>query len=207
MLHRSRWILSSLLLAALCAAASAFAQEMSVELDPGRSRVEFTLGDVLHTVHGGFQLKSGVLHFDERNGAAAGELTLDAASGESGSKGRDHKMHQQVLESAKYPDITFQPQRVIGHFPSEGAAQMEIDGLLIMHGQTHPMTAAGPVQVNGEAVTADLRLVVPYEQWGMKNPSTLFLRVSDKVEITVHAVGRLAAVAASSNRHSSTAPH
>jgi hypothetical protein len=25
-------------------------------------------------------------------------------------------------------------------------------------------------------------------EWGMKNPSTLFLRVSDKVEIAIHTV-------------------
>jgi hypothetical protein len=29
-------------------------------------------------------------------------------------------------------------------------------------------------------------------QWGMKNPSTLFLRVSDKVEISIHTVARAA---------------
>jgi uncharacterized protein with GYD domain len=29
---------------------------------------------------------------------------------------------------------------------------------------------------------------VPYVSWGMKNPSTLMLRVNDKVEITIHTV-------------------
>jgi hypothetical protein len=29
---------------------------------------------------------------------------------------------------------------------------------------------------------------VPYVKWGMKNPSTLMLRVDDKVEITIHSV-------------------
>jgi hypothetical protein len=33
---------------------------------------------------------------------------------------------------------------------------------------------------------------VPYVQWGMKNPSTLFLRVSNKVEISIHTVARAA---------------
>jgi hypothetical protein len=29
---------------------------------------------------------------------------------------------------------------------------------------------------------------VPYVKWGMKNPSTLMLRVDDKVEIVIHSV-------------------
>jgi len=29
-------------------------------------------------------------------------------------------------------------------------------------------------------------------QWGMKNPSSLFLRVRDKVEISIHTVARAA---------------
>jgi hypothetical protein len=33
---------------------------------------------------------------------------------------------------------------------------------------------------------------MPYVKWGMKNPSTLLLRVSDQVEIDVHASGRVA---------------
>jgi hypothetical protein len=63
------------------------------------------------------------------------------------------------------------------------------------------------VQIDGDQVSADLRFVVPYEQWGMKNPSVLFLRVSNKVEITVHAVGRLMPVAASSAAQSGAPTH
>ena len=34
-------------------------------------------------------------------------------------------------------------------------------------------------------VKADTQLQIPYVQWGMKNPSTLMLRVSDKVAVRV----------------------
>jgi hypothetical protein len=45
--------------------------------------------------------------------------------------------------------------------------------------------------VHGQQVAADLVFAVPYIQWGLKNPSTFILRVSDKVAIAIHAVGRL----------------
>jgi hypothetical protein len=40
-------------------------------------------------------------------------------------------------------------------------------------------------------MTATMHFVVPYVQWGMKNPSTLFLRVGDKVNIDLEAVGHV----------------
>jgi len=195
------------MMALVCCAATGLAQEMTFQLDPVLSHVDFVLGDALHTVHGDFHLKSGLLRFDAQNGAASGQLTVDATTGESGNKGRDRKMQRQVLESARYPDITFQPQHVIGNISAAGVSQMEIQGLMTMHGQTHAMTATGPVQIHGDQVSADLRFVVPYAKWGMKNPSVLFLRVSDKVEITVHAIGRLIAAAASSAAQTGASAH
>jgi len=34
-----------------------------------------------------------------------------------------------------------------------------------------------------------VHFTVPYQKWGMKNPSTLFLKVSDTVEIDLSAAG------------------
>jgi hypothetical protein len=39
-------------------------------------------------------------------------------------------------------------------------------------------------------------------KWGLKNPSTFILRVSDKVNIDVHAVGHLAQPAMDAQRGS-----
>jgi polyisoprenoid-binding protein YceI len=205
--RRSLILIAAFAVAVVCFAATSVAQELAFELDPAQSHIDFVLAAVAHTVHGAFHLKNGFLRFDAQNGGASGQLIVDATTGESGNQGRDRKMHQQVLESATYPDITFQPQRVIGKIPATGASPMEIQGQMTMHGQTHAMTVAGPVQINGDRISADLRFVVPYQQWGMKNPSVLLLRVSDKVEITVHAVGRLMPVAASSAAQTGASTH
>ena len=184
-------MLVGVLLAAMSSLGAA--QEMVFRVDPAQSQVTFTLGDVLHTVHGSFRMKSSAIDFDPQSGTASGMFVVDATSGDSGSKGRDKKMHKEVLESAKYPEIRFTVQQFRGTLPANGTAQVQIAGVLNLHGTDHPFTATAPVQIANGRAAADVHFEVPYVQWGLKNPSTLFLRVSDKVEIEVHAVGTVAA--------------
>jgi polyisoprenoid-binding protein YceI len=79
----------------------ASAAEVTVELNPAQTRVGWTLGDVLHTVHGTFKLTRGTIRFDSETGNASGEIVVDAASGESGSGSRVGRMNKNVLESAR----------------------------------------------------------------------------------------------------------
>jgi polyisoprenoid-binding protein YceI len=160
----------------------------SLAIDPAQTKVEFTLGSLLHTVHGDFHLKRGTLRFDPQSGRASGELVVDAASGESGSPNRDKRMHAAILEITKYPEITFRPDRVDGRVSPEGKSQVQLHGIFAIHGEEHEILL--PVTVDAAAGQYDVVGVfeVPYVSWGMKNPSTLMLRVNDKVEITIHTV-------------------
>lgn len=175
---------------AFCAVASV-AQDQIFEADPAQSRVEFTLDDVLHTVHGSFQLKRGMVQFNTATGAASGEIVLDATTGDSGSKARDRKMKRDVLETDKYPEITLTVQHVAGSVAGSGDSSVQLEGSMMLHGQSHPMTLTVPVHSDGTVASADTQFIVPYVNWGLKNPSTLFLRVSDKVQIAVHMIGHL----------------
>jgi hypothetical protein len=60
-----------------------------------------------------------------------------------------------------------------------------------VHGSDHDLTLSVPLQVSGDKVTANTTFVVPYQDWGMKNPSVLFLRVDGNVEVSVSTVGRI----------------
>src|SRR6478672_9716160 len=179
------------LLAAMSLAQVAEAQQKTFMLDPAQTKVNFTVDSTLHTVHGDFRLKRGSIQFDNSTGAATGELVVDSASGESGSDGRDKRMHKDILESPKYSDIVFTPQHVKGTVASEGKSTIEVEGTLAMHGKSKPVTMPLDVQLQNGTGTADGAFSVKYQEWGMKNPSTFVLRVNDTVHIHVHAMGKI----------------
>ena len=168
------------------------AQELSLEMDPAQSKVEFTLGATLHTVHGSFQFKHGSVRFDPDSGKASGELLVDARTAVSGNDSRDHKMHNEILESPRFPDIVFRPDHVEGKLAPQGISQMQVHGAFGIHGAEHELTAPVEVRVAGGQYAITARFSVPYQKWGIKNPSTLFLRVEDHVEITLHTVAHQA---------------
>ncbi len=180
---------ATLALVVLSLVATASAEQKTFELDPAQTKVAFTLGDVLHTVHGTFKLKRGTIRFDDATGVASGELVVDAASGDSGSKARDGKMHKEILESQKFPEIIFTLQRFKGTLMPSGKSHLDVEGLFTIHGEAHAMTLAIDADF-GNGTTADTSFDVPYVKWGMKNPSTFILRVNDKVQISIHAVAQ-----------------
>jgi polyisoprenoid-binding protein YceI len=171
------------------ASVAAAAQSLVFQLDPQHTAVDFTLSDALHTVRGSFRLKQGSLFFDPASGRLTGEIVVDAKSGESGSGMRDRKMHREVLESGRYPEIVFRPDRVEGKVLPQGKSSVRVYGRFSIHGADHELTVPAEVDMSPDHWTATLHFAVPYANWGMKNPSTLFLRVSESVAIDITTAG------------------
>jgi polyisoprenoid-binding protein YceI len=167
----------------------AAAQNLALSLDAQRTTINYTLGDALHTVKGTFHLKQGSLLLDPASGKFTGEIIVDAKSGESGSGMRDRKMHREVLESDRYPDIAFRPDRVVGTVAPQGKSSVQVHGTFAIHGSDHELTVPAEVEMLPDRWTATLHFAVPYAKWGMKNPSTLFLKVSESVDIDLSAAG------------------
>jgi hypothetical protein len=65
-----------------------------------------------------------------------------------------------------------------------------------IHGTDHEITVPAEVEMSSDHWTATVHFTVPYAKWGMKNPSTLFLRVNDSVEIDLVAAGTVAKASA-----------
>lgn len=181
-----------------CAVPLAAAQDTAFQLDPGQTSVKFTLSDVLHTVRGSFKLKRGTLQFDPASGKIAGEIVVDATTGDSGNGMRDRKMHKEVLESARYPEIAFRPDRIEGAVASQGTSSVMVHGIFSIHGADREISVPAQVDTSAEHWTAIVHFTIPYEKWGMKNPSTLFLKVSDSVQIDLTAAGTMGRTTAKS---------
>jgi polyisoprenoid-binding protein YceI len=184
----------ALLIAALALAAPLPAQtphqKITLHVDPAQTEIHWTLADVLHTVHGTFRLKGGVVTFDPVTGAADGEMLVDLDTGDSGDAARDRRMKQNVLETATYPEAIFHPEKVTGT-PRPGAVQtVTVDGLFTIHGKDHPFQMVVQVQMTGNRqASATTHFVIPYVSWGLKDPSTFVLRVGKQVDVDVTAKG------------------
>ncbi len=167
------------------------AQNVTLNLDPALTQVAFTLGAVLHTVEGTFKLKNGAIQFNPATGEAGGEIIVDGTTGETGNDSRDRKMHKSVLESATYPEIVFVPRRVRGRVSLSGESQVQVQGSVKLHGSQHGITIPADIRVTGDQLTATVHFAIPYVEWGLKDPSTFLLRVDKKVDVVIHATGRL----------------
>jgi hypothetical protein len=173
----------------------ASAQPIALLCDSAQTTAKFTLGDTLHTVHGAFKVKRCEVHFDPTSGKLDGEIVFDATSGQSGNDGRDRKMHKEVLESARFPEIAFRPDRILGTLGPTGISSLQVHGMFGIHGAEHEITVPVDVKLDAEHWSASARFPVPYAKWGMKNPSVLFLRAGDSVDIEFQGTGAVKASA------------
>lgn len=176
--------ISLLLLAALVT--PAFCAEYTLQLTPDNTGIEWTLDSVLHTIHGSFELKRGNIRFDPDSGKASGEVVVETTSGESGHHPRDRRMHKGILESSKYPEAVFTPDRLDGKLAMSGTSNVKLHGMFKIHGVDHELTLDVQARVAHDRITAEITFEVPYVAWGMKDPSTLFLRVEKTVQVAVH---------------------
>jgi hypothetical protein len=83
--------LPSFLFAVLLCVSATFAADrephrMTVTLQPADTSIGWTLSDPLHTVHGTFKLKQGVINYNLDDDSADGLIEVDATSGESGAE-------------------------------------------------------------------------------------------------------------------------
>jgi polyisoprenoid-binding protein YceI len=167
------------------------AQTTTLRIDSEQSDVSFTLGDVLHTVHGTFQVSDGEVKFDQKASTVSGEIHVRAGSGKSGNDTRDRRMSKDVLEAGRFAIVSFQPQQMTGTFAESGDSTVKISGVFTVHGSSHPLTVPVSVHIEGGRCSAKTHFLVPYVQWGMKDPSTFVLRVAKEVSIDLTLVGKI----------------
>lgn len=182
---------SLLVVFSLSLASAALAQRQTFTVDPNASQVAFTLPATGHTVHGTFHVQSGSIAFDSTAKTISGSIVVAAGSGNSGDAGRDKKMNHEVLNTGKYTEVTFAPSRYTGTLASTGDSTLQVSGVFTLHGVAHDLTLPMQIQIEGKHLTAKGHFTVPYVQWGLKDPSILFLKVAKEVGIDLTLTGGL----------------
>jgi polyisoprenoid-binding protein YceI len=164
-------------------------QELVLTLDQSQSTIHYTVDSTLHTVHGTFNLKNGTLRIDPATGKATGEIIVFATSGESGNSSRDERMHKQVLESSKYPQVSFKATQLEGKLALSGSSDVNLRGVFSLHGGEHDLVVPVHAELAGDHWKGTAKFRVPYIQWGLKDPSNFLLRVKPNVDIELEFAG------------------
>ncbi len=182
---------SLLLCPMLLVASMAFGQHRTFNVNPDASTVNFTLGDVMHSVNGTFHVQSGSVDFDTADPKISGSVVVAAGSGKSGNDTRDHKMAKDILEAAKFAEVSFVPTSYQGNISTSGDSTIQVAGTFTIHGTPHDLTVPMQIHMDGANCTVKTHFVLPYVKWGLKDPSNFVLRVAKEVGIDLVLVGRL----------------
>lgn len=175
-------------------ATTSFAQRQTFQVNPDASKVSFALGGSGHRVDGTFHVQSGSINFDTASPSLSGLIVVAAGSGNSGEPSRDKKMNADVLNSAQFAEISFAPKNYQGTLAKSGDSTLQVSGTFTLHGTPHEMTVPMQIHIDGGNMTANGHFVVPYVQWGLKDPSIFILKVAKQVDIDLSLSGNVAAI-------------
>jgi polyisoprenoid-binding protein YceI len=173
----------------LTAASNLSAQQMSVDFDPAKTQIHWSLAGNVHTTHGTFRFKQGHVSLNPATGAISGDLIADATSGDSGNGARDKRMNKEILESEKYPEFRFTPQKLEGPVSMAAHSTVQVSGTFLVHGSNHSLTIPMEVTIANGTVTGSGKFSIPFVDWGMKDPSNFLFKVDKSVEVQIEAVG------------------
>ena len=176
---------------AVLLAPAALAQHQTFVVNPDASEVKMTLKTTHELVNGTFHVQSGSIEFDYSAPPMSGSVVVLASSGKTGNDSRDKKMNKDVLEVERHATISFEPKTYSGAIAPSGDSTIQVTGIFTLLGAPHAITVPMQVHLDGASATAKAHFVVPYIQWGLKDPSFLIWKADHDVAIDLNLVGTL----------------
>jgi polyisoprenoid-binding protein YceI len=176
---------------ALLFAPAALAQHQTFAVNPDASEVKMTLKTTHEVVNGTFHIQSGSIEFDRSNPKMSGSVTVLAGSGKTGNDSRDKKMNKDILKVDQYTTVSFAPKTYTGTIAPSGDSTIQVNGVFTLLGNPHDLTIPIRIHMDGSKATAKAQFVVPYVQWGLKNPSFLILKAENDVALDLNLVGQV----------------
>lgn len=172
-------------------APAAFAQHQTFVVNPNASQVTMTLKTTHEIVTGAFHVHTGSVEFERDAPAMSGLVVVAAGSGKTGNDSRDRKMNKDILKVGQYAAISFAPKTYSGTIAPSGDSTIEVTGIFTLLGTPHQIAVPMQVHLAGSAATAKAHFVVPYVQWGLKNPSFLIWKAENDVAIDLELAGTI----------------
>lgn len=172
-------------------ASPGLAQRQTLTVRPESSDISFTLGGSDHETHGTFHVQGGSIDFDRTAPKLSGSVVVAAGSGKTGNDSRDKKMTNVVLDAPHFAEVSFAPHSYQGTITPAGDSTIQVTGTLTLHGTPHELTVPMQIHIDGANCTAKTHFVVPYVQWGLKDPSFFVFKVAKEVYVNLTVVGKL----------------
>jgi polyisoprenoid-binding protein YceI len=169
----------------------ALAQQQTFVANPDASEVKMTLKTTHEVVNGAFHIQSASLEFDRSAAKMSGSVIVRAGSGKTGNGSRDKKMNKDILEVEQHPTVSFEPRSYVGVIAPSGDSTIQVTGSFTLLGMPHEITIPILVHLEGTTATAKAHFVVPYIQWGLKDPSFLFWKADKDVAIDLFLTGSI----------------
>jgi polyisoprenoid-binding protein YceI len=177
---------------AIILAPSALAQHQTFAVNPDASEINMTLNTTHEVVNGTFHIQSGSIGFDRSASKISGSVVVLAGSGKTGNDSRDKKMNKDILKVGQYTSVSFAPKTYSGTIAPSGDSTIQVSGVFTLLGSPHDITIPLQIHLDGSNASARAHFVVPYVQWGLKNPSFLFWKADNDVAIDLSLVGNIA---------------
>ena len=176
---------------ALIFAPAALAQRQTFAVNPDASEVKMKLNTTHEVVNGTFHVQSGSIEFDRSAPHISGIVVVAAGSGKTGNDSRDKKMNKDVLKVDQFATVSFAPKSYTGTIAATGDSTIQVGGVFTLLGTPHDLTIPMQIHIDGSKSTARAQFVVPYVQWGLKNPSFLIWKAENDVAIDLNLVGQI----------------
>jgi polyisoprenoid-binding protein YceI len=176
---------------AVILAPAALAQHQTFTVNPDASEVTMTLNTTHEVVDGTFHIQSGLIEFDRSNPKMSGSVAVVASSGKTGNDSRDKRMNKDILKVDQYTTVSFAPKSYTGAVAPRGDSTIQVSGVFTLLGTAHDLTIPMQIHIDGSKVVTKGQFVVPYVQWGLKNPSFLIWKAENDVAIDLKLIGQI----------------
>jgi polyisoprenoid-binding protein YceI len=167
------------------------AQHRTFTVNSDSSEVKMTLKTNHDAVNGSFHVQSGSIDFDRSASMISGSVVVAAGSGKTGNDSRDKKMSKDVLKTERYTTVSFEPKSYSGTIAPSGDSTIQVTGVFTLLGTPHDLTIPLLIHIDGEKCNAKAHFVVPYVQWGLKDPSFMMFKTEKQVDIDISLAGRI----------------